>query len=198
MMKTLRPQKRRFPRAKEKIPVRLTFSDGKREFLATAYTADISLTGVFFAAEFFLKPGLELNLEFKMPNDDRTIKVRGVIIREVRFQNKASAGSISGFGMRFIHYYADAKTALATSFLTVELGDFIEDYVSRRTKKPTSNNELLRDVIVAWEVSKMNLEGTEAEFISDKLRLDSEGRIRRKTIMPPNKDNEKTKKNTKR
>lgn len=175
-----RSEKRRFPRAQEQIFVRLTLSDGKRRFEATAHSADISLTGAFFATEFYLKPGLELDLEFKMPNDERVIRVRGVIVREVRYRDRPRSDAVSGFGMRFIRYYADAKTALATSFLTVGLGDFIEDYVRRRTKRSASGPEMLRDVIVAWEVSKMNLEGTEADLLTDKLRLDADGRIRRK------------------
>ena len=38
----------------------------------------------FFASEFFLKPGTELDLEFNMPGDERHVHVHGVIVREVR------------------------------------------------------------------------------------------------------------------
>ena len=170
---------RRFPRAKERLPVQLSLRGGEREFSATVYTTDISLTGVFFASEFFMKPGLELDLEFKMPNDERVVRARGVIVREVRYAKGHGQNEQTGFAMQFTEYYDDAKTTLASSFLMVELGDFIEDYLRRRTKKPKNEDESLHDVIVAWEVSKMNLAGTEADMLQRTMRLEHDGKIRR-------------------
>lgn len=172
--------KRRFPRAKETIPVRIWIDDGKREFNATVYTVDISLTGVFFASEFFLKAGTELQLEFSMPNDERTVRCTGVITREVRIDERRGR-SLSGFAIRFTEYHADAKTILAGSFLIAELDEFVNDYLERRSVKPKSELEQLSDVIIAWEVGKMELRGGELDLMRDRISVDKDGRIRRQT-----------------
>ena len=171
---------RRFPRAKESIPVKLTLRDGSKEFEATVHSIDISLSGVFFSSSFFLKPGTVLELEFKMPNDERRVRVRGMIVREVRVNDPRHKGR-AGFAMRFVEYHADAKTILASSFLIAELSAFIEDYLDRRTLKPKKESDALRDVIIAWEVGKMELKGGELDIMKDRIRVDSDGRIRRRS-----------------
>lgn len=175
------PGKRRFPRARERIPVQLTLDDGKRRFKATVYTVDISLTGVFFSTKFYLKTGMMLDLEFKMPNDDRVVRTRGIIIREVRLDERQKRSKLqSGFAMRFIEYHADAKAVLAASFMIAELDEFISDYLYRRSKKPKNEKDQLRDVVIAWEVGKMELKGGELDLMRDRIQVDSEGKIRRK------------------
>jgi len=175
---------RRFPRAKERIPVQLTIRTGGREFSAMAYSVDISLTGIFFASTFFLKPGVELDCEFKVPNDERTVRTHGVIVREVRADKPGMRSGVSGFAVQFTDYYDDAKTALAASFLMVELGDFVGDYLRRRTKKARNEPESLADAIIAWEVSKMSIGGAEQDLLHARLRLDANGRIRRRDATP--------------
>lgn len=177
--------KRRFPRAREKIPVKLKMDDGKKSFEATVQTCDISLSGVFFTSTFFLKPGTVLDLEFMMPNDDRVVRVRGVIVREVRLdEGRSSRGgqrTTAGFAMRFVEYYADAKSILAASFLIAELDEFLLDYLERRSRKPKTEMESLRDVIIAWEVGKMELKEGELDIMKDRITVDAEGRIRRRS-----------------
>lgn len=175
-------EQRRFPRAKERIPVRLKMQDDKREFEATVYTTDISLSGVFFAATFFLKAGTVMDLEFNMPNDDRPVKVRGVIVREVRVDEGTGgrARSKAGFAMRFVEFYADAKTILASSFLIAELDEFIQDYINRRTTKPKREADALKEVVIAWEVGKMELKGGELDIMKDRIKVDAEGKIARR------------------
>jgi hypothetical protein len=159
--------KRLFPRTAERIPVQLSMRSGNREFSARVYTFDISLTGVFFATDFFLKVGMELEAEFQMPDDDRIIHTRGVIVREVRVDERRPQRKdvVSGFAMRFTEYFDDAKTTLAGAFLGRELGGFVDDYLRRRTKKRKTEAEQLRDVIVAWEVSRMDLGLGERELL---------------------------------
>lgn len=169
---------RRFPRARERIPVKLKLIDGKKQFEATVFTCDVSLSGAFFASSFFLKAGSVLDLEFKMPNDERMVRVRGIIVREVRLE---SSRNRTGFAMRFVEYYADAKTILASSFLIAELDGFLDDYLQRRSVKPVSERDALRDVIIGWEVGKMELKGGELDIMKDRITVDKEGRIRRRS-----------------
>jgi hypothetical protein len=171
--------KRRFPRATEHMSVRLFMADDTREFEATVYTADISLTGAFFITEFFLKPGTVLDLEFHMPTDDRVVHTRGVIVREVHVQD-GGKGVVSGFAMRFTEYFADAKTVLATAFLAADMDDFIDDYLRRRTAKPKGEHDLIREAIVTWEVGKMELKEGELDLMRDSIRVDGQGRLRRR------------------
>ncbi len=172
--------RRRYPRAREVLPVKLSLGDGKHTFEATVQTVDISLTGVFFASTFFLKAGTELDLQFQMPNDERTVRARGIIVREVRIDEAGGAKTRSGFAMRFTNYYDDAKTVLATSFLVAQLDEFVHDYLKRRTKKPKSELDSLRDVIVAWEVGKMELKGGELDLMRDSISVDSQGQVKRR------------------
>ena len=64
---------------------------------------------------------------------------------------------VEGTLVRCTDYHADAKTILARSFLIAELDDFLRDYLERRSRRPKNENEALRDVIIAWEVGKMEL-----------------------------------------
>ncbi|MEZ4272253.1 MAG: hypothetical protein R3C68_12750 [Myxococcota bacterium] len=155
--------RRIFPRASQSIAVHLSLNDGKRRFEATIQAADVSLTGVFFTSEFFIAPGVVLDLEFKMPNDDRLVQTRGVIVREVRLERTGDVVN-PGFAMHFTEYVGDAKSILAASFLSAELDNFIDDYLSRRLRKPLSASEHLRDVLIAWEVNKMELNPGESDL----------------------------------
>lgn len=176
------PQNQRmFPRAKERLPVLLRMKDKKKEFEATVYTADISLSGVFFATTFFLKAGMVMDLEFHMPNDPRLVRVRGMIVREVRLDDSPRGRRTqAGFAMRFLEYFADAKTVLASSFLTADLDDFLADYLKRRSHKPKGELESLRDVLIAWEVGKMSDQSGELNIMKDRIEVDAEGRIKRR------------------
>jgi hypothetical protein len=170
-----------FPRAHERFPVRLRMKDKKKEFDATVYTADISLSGVFFATTFFLKTGMVMDLEFNMPNDPRLVHVRGMIVREVRLdESKGGRRTQSGFAIKFLEYFADAKTVLASSFLTADLDDFLTDYLRRRSAKPKNEIEGLRDVLIAWEVGKMSEHTGELNIMKDRIEVDAEGRIKRR------------------
>lgn len=170
-----------FPRAREKIPVRITIDDGQKQLEATVQTYDISLTGVFFASEFFIKVGTELDLEFTLPNDERPVRVTGTIVREVRLDERRHRGdTVSGFAVHFTEYHADAKTVLAASFLIADLDEFISDYLKRRSIKRRTEVEQLRDVVIAWEVGKMELKEGELDLMRDSIRVDEQGRIRRR------------------
>lgn len=174
---------RRFPRAKETIPVKLTHDHNGAHFEATLYTRDISLTGVFFVTEFFLKAGMELELELTMPNDDRPVRVKGLIAREVRLdevRGRNSRETVSGFAVRFVEYHADAKAVLASSFLSADLHEFVDDYLQRRTRKAKDENDQLRDVLIAWEVAKMEIVGGELDVIRDRIHIAKDGKIRRR------------------
>jgi hypothetical protein len=181
MTETKKPSKRRFPRARERFPVKLSIQEEGKEFEATVYTTDISLSGVFFAANFYLRPGTVMDLEFTMPNDDRVIRVRGVIVREVRMDDRRrQPGLVAGFAMRFVEYLADAKSVLASSFLTAGLDDFLDDYLDRRSARPKDERSGLREAIIAWEVGKMTITDGELDIMKDSISVDDEGRIHRR------------------
>ncbi|MEZ0314370.1 MAG: PilZ domain-containing protein [Myxococcota bacterium] len=158
--------KRRFPRVEQSVPVQLRVQTRDREFSARIYTTDISLTGIFFASDFFLKTGTVLDLEFQMPGDDRMVRVRGMIVREVRIDERRPSSKLkSGFGMRFTEYIDDAKTVLASAFLAHKLDGFVAEYLGRRSKKLKTEAAQLRDIIVAWEVTRMGLGLAERELL---------------------------------
>ncbi|MEO1175199.1 MAG: PilZ domain-containing protein, partial [Myxococcota bacterium] len=126
-------ENRKYPRAREETRVRLFKLDGKNQFEAYLDTSDVSFGGAFFTSKFFLKPGMDLEVEFTLPHDDRTVHARGIIVREVRVDGSDSA--TTGFAVRFVDYFGDSKSILATYFLHFDLDDFLDDYMQRRQRR---------------------------------------------------------------
>jgi len=144
-------ERRQFPRRDENIAVHLRWERKDRSFNATVYTADISLSGVFFDCQFFLPIGMAMDLSFTMPGDDREVHTRGLIVREVR----GGRDGRTGFAMHFTEYFGDAKSILAYSFLRVDVDDFIKSFMARPARNK-SIEEQLRDALIAWEMDKLS------------------------------------------
>lgn len=156
-------ENRRFPRSHEATRVRLFKRDEQHHFEAYVETADVSFGGAFFTSHFFLKPGLELDVEFTLPHDERVIHARGLIVREVRV---AHGETETGFAVRFTRYFGDAKSILATYFLHFDLDDFLDDYLTNRQRRAPTEKESMREALIAWEIFKMELNDSEIRFVT--------------------------------
>lgn len=176
---------RRYPRSHEHVRVRLSRQVGGTEFGATLETADVSFGGAFFTSEFFLRTGMELDVQFRLHHDDRLIKVRGIIVREVRSDDPGSRSTFSGFAVRFIDYYDDAKSILATYFLNFDLEDFLNEYMETKNRKVKSERERVRDALIAWEVHCMELSDGEKHFLQAHRQEAGHGRPTPRTLEAP-------------
>jgi PilZ domain-containing protein len=148
-------ERRRFPRKEAEIKVRLRATkDRNIVFEAHLGSRDISIGGIFLESEFFIKAGTKLNIEFELAGLPETIEVKGEVIREER-ETRGSRTLRSGFAVKFIEYYADAKLLLATYFLAPKVRSFVLDYQkSGRKGRLRGEEERLIDIIVAWELNR--------------------------------------------
>ncbi|MBW1810622.1 MAG: PilZ domain-containing protein [Deltaproteobacteria bacterium] len=148
-------ERRRFPRKEAEIKVRLRATkDRNVVFDAHLGSRDISIGGVFLESEFFIKAGTKLNVEFELAGLPETIEVKGEVIREER-TTRGSRTKRSGFAIKFIEYYGDAKLLLATYFLAPKVRHFVTDYQkSGRKSRVRGEEERLIDIIVAWELNR--------------------------------------------
>ncbi|MEL6546108.1 MAG: PilZ domain-containing protein [Myxococcota bacterium] len=157
-------ENRKYPRARAETRVRLFKRDGKNQFEAFLHTSDVSFGGAFFTSKFFLKPGMELEVEFTLPHDDRVVHSRGLIVREVRLDGQSE--SATGFAVRFTEYFGDSKSILATYFLHFDLDDFLDDYLNRRQRRAGDEKTRIREAVIAWEIFKMELNEGEIRFVT--------------------------------
>ncbi len=160
-------ENRKYPRARAETRVRLYRSDAKTQFEAFVDTTDVSFGGAFFTSDFFLKPGMELEVEFTLPHDDRPVRARGVIVREVRLADNGTSLQ-NGFAVRFVEYFGEATSLLATSCLPFDLDDFLQDYFKRRNRRASDEKQRIREAVIAWEVFKMELNDGEIKFVTSK------------------------------
>ncbi|MEM6531733.1 MAG: PilZ domain-containing protein [Myxococcota bacterium] len=158
-------ENRKYPRAREETRVRLFKSEVKNQFEAFLDTADVSFGGAFFTSKFFLKPGMELEVEFSLPHDDRIVHTRGLIVREVRVDDRDEA--TTGFAVRFTEYFGESKSILATYFLHFDLDDFLDDYLERRQRRAADEKSRIREAVIAWEIFKMELNEGEIRFVAN-------------------------------
>lgn len=147
--------RRRYPRAELRVKARLFVGgDKKRQFEAVLSTSNVSVGGLFVESTFTLKLGLPLEVELRLPPDDRLVRVRG---RVVRVEQGAKAPG--GFAIKFEEYYEDSEVALAHHFLSPVLKEFLAGYVKARRLQPSA--EYLAhaaDMLAAWELTKSKLD----------------------------------------
>jgi hypothetical protein len=155
--------KRRYPRADLRVQAKLSIAnDARRRFEATLSTTNVSVGGLFLESTFFLKAGMELDIELTLPSDGpkvppRVVRARGVIVRvEEPEEGRGRRGPArSGFAVRFTDYREGAQIALASYFLGPVLRRFIEEYAREHGMRATP--EFLAqmvDVLAAWEVTR--------------------------------------------
>ncbi len=149
--------RRRYPRADLSVAARLSLDGDKSHYFhATLPTANISVGGLFLQSTFFLKLGTKLEVELRLPPQDRVVKVKGVVMRVETAGNEAQ----TGFAIRFTEYVGDSEVVLATHFLAPVLEAFLKTYTKeRRLKASPEYLAQTADVLSAWELYKGQLGG---------------------------------------
>jgi hypothetical protein len=149
--------RRRYPRADLQVAARLSLDGDKQHYFhATLSTANISVGGLFLKSTFFLKLGTRLEVELRLPPQDRVVKVKGVVMRV----ESAGDEQKTGFAIKFTEYLGDSEVVLATHFLGPVLRAFLIEYA--KEKRLTASPEYLAhtaDVLSAWELYKADLGG---------------------------------------
>jgi hypothetical protein len=149
--------RRRYPRADLQVSAKLALDGDKTHFFhATLPTANISVGGLFLQSTFFLKLGTRLEVELRLPPQDRVVKVKGTVMRV----ETAGSDAQTGFAIRFTEYLGDSEVVLATHFLGPVLKAFLLKYTKER--RLSASPEYLAhtaDVLSAWELHKGQLGG---------------------------------------
>lgn len=149
--------RRRYPRADLNVSAKLALDGDKSHYFhATLPTANISVGGLFLQSTFFLKLGTRLELELRLPPQDRVVKVKGVVMRV----ESAGRDEQTGFAIKFTEYVGDSEVVLATHFLAPVLKKFLLQYTKER--RLSASPEYLAhtaDVLSAWELYKGTLGG---------------------------------------
>jgi PilZ domain len=142
--------KRSFPRKPVAVRARLRLAEADgRVFEASLPTSNVSVGGLFFESTFFLKLGTRLEVDLTLPPDNRTVRVKGEV---VRVESKAAA---SGFAIRFLEYLDGSEVVLATHFLSPVLRAFLTDYAEKHHFSPTADFlSHTADILAAWELQK--------------------------------------------
>ncbi|MFZ5468124.1 MAG: PilZ domain-containing protein [Myxococcota bacterium] len=143
--------RRRYPRAELRVKTRLfVAADRRRQFEAVLPTSNISVGGVFLESTFFLKVGVVLEVELRLPPDDRLVRARGRVVRV----EQGGRGK-SGFAVKFEHYFDGSELVLAHYFLSPVLREFILGYAKEHRHDATPDYVAhLADVLTAWEFTK--------------------------------------------
>jgi hypothetical protein len=153
-------ERRRFPRKETRVKVKI-MSVGEKgvSFEAHLPSIDVSIGGVFLQSEFFLPLGTELLVQFELPGVTEPVVVKGVVAREQR-PGLRESDSRSGFAISFREYLGGARLALATFFLSPEVRRFIGAYRrSNRYQHIRGEEERMTDIIVAWEMDRLERGG---------------------------------------
>src|SRR5690242_5921412 len=96
--------RRRYPRAGLDVKVRLSVGAGKeKRFEATLHSRNISVSGVFFESTFFLKVGQVVDVELRLPPQNRPVRARGRVVRVESLDEGGKA--TTGFALRFEEYF---------------------------------------------------------------------------------------------
>jgi len=124
-------------------------------FQAAVDTVDISAGGVFLRSTFFLKQGLELELEIGLEEMGRTIHVTGEVARVI---DDPSRGD-TGFAIRFVEYHDDAEIYLRAFLTQGDMVAFVDKYAKEILPGlPTKERPRLVELIVRWEIYQEDLE----------------------------------------
>lgn len=146
--------RRRFPRAELKVKARLSLvSDPRRQFEATLSTANLSVGGIFFESTYFLKRGTPVEVQLRLPPQDREVRVRGRVVRV-----EPSDRGRTGFAVQFTEYFGESELALAGFFLAPVLKDFIVRYAKKNQFDADPEYVAhMADLLAAWELNRAEL-----------------------------------------
>ncbi|MFO0600245.1 MAG: PilZ domain-containing protein [Myxococcaceae bacterium] len=157
--------RRQYPRAEIHVKASLSLADDpSRSFEASLPTVNLSVGGMFLESSFFLKLGTKLQIELKLPQGGRSVKVKGEVVRV-----ESGSKGASGFALRFTEYLEGSQVTLATHFLSPVLREFLSQY-AKEHRFDASAEYLAHtaDVLAAWELKKAELGGDVWDLFSAK------------------------------
>ena len=118
-------------------------------FAATLRSDNVSMSGIFLRSTFFLPVGTELELSFRLPTEERPVRVRATLVRH-------QSDPHSGMGVHFDDFLDQSEVALARLFLDARIAAFTKKYMSSaRAKELDDEAERLVDALAAWELDKV-------------------------------------------
>ncbi len=146
---------RQFPRARLAVRFNAWIGEGEdRTFEATFLSSNLSVSGAFLESSFFLPMNTEMRVSFELDEDEDPVQARAQIVREER-SDRGSDGR-TGFGIRFVEFFAQSEVTLAKLFLGQQLREFAEGYLSSKRAKSLSNEiDRVIDALAAWELQKV-------------------------------------------
>ncbi len=149
-------EQRKHSRKPQKVKVRV-FKKGKDNFDFSAHirTVDVSSGGAFLESTFFLKKGIEVELELAWPELRQPICAAAEVVRVV---DHPRSGQPSGFAVRFVRFHDKSDVLLRMQLTRGDLLRFVEKFVRDQMKnKATSDPELLAELVIRWEMHQETL-----------------------------------------
>jgi hypothetical protein len=160
-------EQRRYPRYTETLPVRIFRQRSKAnqhlDFSASVHTHEISMGGLYLESTFFLKTGLQLELEISLPNPKHKVRVSGEIAYALDEGAAARARKPSGFALRFTRFHGDSQVYLWIFLARGDPHGFAAAYAKKRLPRlPESDYEALVELIAHWEILQLALRDSAA------------------------------------
>lgn len=143
------PEKRRYERVRQELPVRLYAGKAKDSYLeASLRTVDVSLSGMFLRSTFFLPEDIPVRVEVDAPWDTTAV-VHGRIARVDR------DGVEPGFAIEFDSLDPESLKDLVCLFAGEHVERFVRGFLpGQKNREPQT---LLWEGIVAWELARLSL-----------------------------------------
>ena len=147
---------RGFPRIDAHVQFSLWIGEGpERRFAATLRALNLSVSGAFLQSSFFLPLQTELRVSFRLDESEEPVQARAQIVREELTDSRSASGK-TGFGIRFLEFYAQSEVTLAKLFLGQKLRAFVQQYLqSKRARSLGSELERTVDSLAAWELLRV-------------------------------------------
>jgi len=124
-------------------------------FSATVGSADISAGGIFLRSTFFLRKGLELDLEIDLEELDRTIHVSGEVARVIDDERRGD----TGFGIRFTEFREDGEIYLRAFLAKGDVFAFVDGHADELLPGLSNRQRgRLVELIVRWEIYQESLD----------------------------------------
>ncbi len=147
---------RRYERIDSELPCRLYIpGDGGHRFEAFCTSKNLGLGGLFVAATFLLKQGLELVVELALP--DGPLPIRSRVAHSVSLDHEELE---TGMGIEFLDVDAHGRETLLRYFTPVRYqrfyGAFTEEFPHLKKALPLADVSL---VLNLWEEWKIRSEG---------------------------------------
>jgi hypothetical protein len=142
---------RRHARSELRVKAKLTVRGERRtHFDATLPTRNISLSGVFLESSYFLKVGQSVELELRVPPQDRVVQLRCRVVRV-----ETSGRATNGFALKFEDYLGNSELVLKSFLLDPVLRDFVVAY-AKKNDVDTDEEYLTHvvDLLAEWEFTR--------------------------------------------